>query len=181
VAKIDPRRKARHLIQVCGITSPPIDVEIIAKHNGIDIRKVELPDDISGVLKRNNTGNATIFVNRNHTPVRQRFSIAHELGHFFLHQNRGVHVDKKNFLDKRLFFRDKKSEEATYPEEIEANRFAAELLMPTDFIRKEIQNFSGEDLIDTEEDLVETLAKKYRVSVTAMSFKFQNMGFAVSF
>ncbi len=66
--------------------------------------------------------------------VRQRFTIAHELGHFFLHR-----ASSTVFVDAApIFFRDESSSNGSQREEIEANAFAAELLMPEDAIRQRL-------------------------------------------
>jgi len=74
--------------------------------------------------------------------------------------------------------RDHHSSEAVSIEEIEANAFAAELLMPTDMILREIQNVSG--ILDFEEDdldnLIKKLASKFKVSQQAMTIRLMNLG-----
>src|SRR3954470_4270018 len=71
-------------------------------------------------------GRYIIGINSSHPETRKRFTIAHEMGHLVLHQLDQVHVDKQ-FLVK---LRDDISSQAIDPHEIEANAFAAALLMP---------------------------------------------------
>ena len=76
-----------------------------------------------------------IGVNSLHHPNRQRYTIAHELGHLELHRQlitSEVHVDK-GFP---VLMRDPKSATGTELHEIEANQFAAELLMPRTLIEQ---------------------------------------------
>ena len=66
--------------------------------------------------------------------MRQRFTIAHELGHRALHPGRELILD----VPVRVNLRDKTSSMASDIEEIEANAFAATLLMPEQMIRDQL-------------------------------------------
>jgi Zn-dependent peptidase ImmA (M78 family) len=116
-------------------------------------------------------GKPVIGVNANHHPNRQRFTIAHELGHVLLHRNRlvaAVLVDKsRNFIA-----RDTVSAEGTDPVEIQANAFAAELLMPKKFVRQVLSE-SVRDLQD--DDYLISLAKRFRVSLAAFQHRLESM------
>ncbi len=167
-------RKARLLINKCNIKTPPVDIVIIA--NGLDVRvtKANLPDDISGVLQKNATGISTIMVNNEHAPVRQRFTIAHELGHYLLSDKTGV------IIDQAIYFRDSRSQEAADYDEIVANTFAAELLMPTPFVKSAISRIISGGRLNARDDLIKMLADDFNVSTTAMSIKLQNLGYRFS-
>jgi Zn-dependent peptidase ImmA (M78 family) len=148
---------------------PPINVVEIARHLKVKIYDVGLPEDISGILDVRNE--PVILINKDHAPHRQRFSIAHELGHFQLHHRMGIiHVDKKSY------YRDSKSAEGLDDIEIAANKFAAELLMPEAMVRSELEKH--DDFIDMDEDMVFEMAKKFNVSTTAMGFRIQNLGYS---
>src|SRR5258708_40276309 len=71
----------------------PVDVNAIAAYFDIDVRLVDLEDEISGMLVLKDD-QAIIGVNVNHSITRQRFTTAHELGHYFLHKEPG-----KVFID----------------------------------------------------------------------------------
>ena len=148
--------------------SIPINVSKIARFLGVKIYDVELPEDISGVLDIRNE--PIILINKEHRPHRQRFSIAHELGHHQLHRLIGIHVDKKSY------YRNKKSAIGLDNIEIEANQFAAELLMPENQVQSELEKY--EDCIDMNEDIVAEMASKFKVSATAMGFRIQNLGYS---
>jgi len=77
---------ARRVITELGIEAPPVKVEAIALHYGVEIREEFFPDDISGALHRG-LERAVIAVNKGHHAHRRRFTIAHELGHFLLHRD----------------------------------------------------------------------------------------------
>jgi len=109
---------------------------------------------------------ATIGANINHPPVRQRFTIAHELGHYLLHLGLSSHFDR----DYRVNYRSAESSEATNVEEIEANFFAASLLMPRQFLEVD----DAVKALDSDAS-VEKLAKRYAVSRHAMSLRLANV------
>lgn len=165
-----PIEKAWAILKEKNILKPPVPIKRIAVSYGVDLFFVELPDDISGILDLENKNDAKIFVNKLHSSKRQRFSIAHELGHFFLHEHNAIHIDRYSF------FRNRNSETALDPMEIEANRFAAEILMPSKFLEEELSRYI--DIIDIDEDVIWELAKKFKVTVTAMTIRFQSLGYS---
>ena len=89
------------LLEKNGVTGPAVPVEKIAKAEGLIVTKKHLDDDVAGFLLRSE-GAKFIGVNRSQAPTRQRFTIAHELGHALLHEGEELHIDK-NF---RINFRD---------------------------------------------------------------------------
>ena len=107
-------------------------------------------------------------------PHLEKWAIAHELGHYYLQSQNPLYVDK--VLAMRL--RDHVSSEAVSPEEIEANAFAAELLMPSKMIMADIS--SQTNFIDYEKDgldnVLKTLALRYEVSEQAMTIRLMNLG-----
>src|SRR4051794_10316854 len=115
---------AEELLRKNRIASAPVDIEKIAKSLRIQIIRQSAEDDLAGFLLRDSDKNtALIGVNENHQPNRQRFTIAHEIGHFCLHNYQGVHFDGKN-TDLQVHLRNDKSAEGTNIEEREANLFA---------------------------------------------------------
>src|SRR5580658_7909931 len=130
-------RTAEQVLKECGIKERPVPLEEIIKKYGI--LRVDLPanDDIFGAIVRQQ-GHIIIAVNPNQHPNRQRFTIAHELGHFFNHdyvKEGQDHVDG----DFRLHWRNGTSSQGVDWSEIEANRFAASLLMPEDLLRSDVE------------------------------------------
>ena len=79
------QRQVSELIRKNGVTRPPVPVESIAENLGIEIRFEAAEDDLSGALIRK-PKEVVIGVNSAHHPNRQRFTIAHEIGHFILHK-----------------------------------------------------------------------------------------------
>ena len=112
-----------------------------------------------------------IGVNAKHPPTRQRFTIAHEIAHHVLHASAAFHVDNRIAILRR----DPKSSEGTDHTEIEANVFAAELLMPSSLLATDLVDLRTSDLDDETE--VKQLAKRYNVSPQAMTFRLANLGY----
>lgn len=146
-----------------------IDLKKISKFLNIDVQKEDMHDEISGLFVIKD-GNSYIRYNSHQDKNRQRFTIAHELGHSVLHKETPLFVDKKN---ERIMYRNSDSSTGEIRKEREANAFAAALLMPADFIKEEWQN------IPLEESPVEYLAEVFQVSSQAMSFRLANLGYEV--
>jgi Zn-dependent peptidase ImmA (M78 family) len=169
------RNKVKAILDELEITEPPVHPEQIAKTLGIKIISKATDDDLSGFLYKDlASNNVVIGVNQSHHPNRRRFTIAHEIGHFLLHDFEGFHFDSNNrkYL---LKLRSKNSHSFNQTEEREANWFAAELLMPKHFIDEEMQDFNDVDLM-YDDDLAE-LAKKFRVSTQALTFRLMNLDY----
>lgn len=155
------------------INAPPVPVEEIAVAQGLPVIESPFASDVSGALIRTD-GLAGIAVNGTQHPNRKRFTIAHELGHYLLeHEGEGDHLDWKFTVLRR----DGNSSEANDTQEMEANFFAASLLMPRDCLRRDLSlraSFNGEAELQQDDILV--LAKKYQVSEKAMSYRLINLG-----
>ncbi len=155
---------------------PPVNVETMVRERGVILRKGDL-GEVSGLLVRD--GNvATIGTNAQQHRVRQRFTIAHEFGHFLLHEGIVEHVDHTYRImphdtgadGPRVNFRSDLSSQATDVEEIEANFFAASLLMP----RSLLDQASAVLAIDDDRG-VKHLANLFDVSAHAMSLRLSNV------
>ena len=169
-AKVDPVARARAIAQQLGLHSIPVPVERVARQLGAELRVSPLDDEISGMIYIKD-GVPIIGVNALHHPNRQRFTIAHELGHLQLHRpalTETVHVDKKF----RVLMRNQASSSGTEIMEIQANAFAAELLMPCGIFEQLIANTTTD--IDDEEPL-KALAKRFKVSKQAIEYLMRNL------
>ncbi len=163
---------ALELIERFGITEAPVPVEDIAGKLGADVQTEPLEGGLSGVLYRDGE-RIVLGVNGWHAEVRQRFTIGHELGHLELHQN-------TLFVD-GLLHRDSTSSRAVNTHEIEANQFAAELLMPRHILLRELGERLPETGATDPSKLVRQLAQKFEVSEQAMEFRLANLGLTTSF
>jgi Zn-dependent peptidase ImmA (M78 family) len=169
------RQQAEALLAKFEVVGGPVPVEKIARALGIDIKLDEVDDNLSGFLVRDEKGKKTVIgANKSHHPNRRRFTIAHELGHYLLHKGQLVHLDE-NRVAFTVNLRNSESAKGEDPEEREANLFAAELLMPAKFLKRDLYG-QDLDLLEGNDALV-GLADKYKVSVQALTFRLANLGY----
>lgn len=161
-------KRADELLTQAGVTKSPVPVLEVAETAGVTVKLGPLPDELSGFLLHEQ-GTVILGVNSLHSRRRQAFTIAHELGHYLLHP-------RANFVDhKILYFRNSRSSQAVDAQEMEANEFAAELLMPSRFLAKLLK---GETVDLEDDDRIEVLAKKLGVSTQALTFRLINLNLA---
>jgi Zn-dependent peptidase ImmA (M78 family) len=145
---MEMKGRVNSILEKLSIKEPPVPIEAVAKFFGIHIISYpKFPDSISGTIIKDDDLHA-IGVNENHPRVRQRFTIAHELGHYIMGH------DTNKILDDTF---DKNSDQ-----EKEANKFAGEILMPLKILKDDIEK----QVYD-----IPTLAKRYEVSEQAMSVR----------
>jgi Zn-dependent peptidase ImmA (M78 family) len=117
------KREVRHLHEEFGVTAPPVDPIRVSRGVGVTVYFVIFEagkQNISGFF---DCDERAIFVNRDEYPLRQTFTIAHELGHKILHE------EWAKSSDYRVLLRDA-NYQSDDPHEKEANAFAAHLLVP---------------------------------------------------
>lgn len=158
------RKLALGLLKDAKVKKPPVPIEELAMLLKAKIRYEPFAGQLYGMVHRNSNGTAVIGVNSMDAPNRQRFTIAHEIGHLLLHKTDDLHVDEKSPIG----LRNDRSSLAIDEKEIEANQFAAELIMPAEFLDKDIRRLP--DDIEAEE-AVTRLARKYQVSEQAMTIR----------
>lgn len=146
----------------------PVDVERIARAHGLEVTYRPMEETVSGMLVIKER-RAIACINARHHPHRRRFTLAHELGHYLLHREQA-----RVFIDASpIFFRDERASEGTDHREVEANRFAASLLMPEAALR-ELVGTGPLDLFD--ERAVQRLAMRFGVSPQAMTIRLAMLG-----
>jgi hypothetical protein len=150
---------ARRIAEYWNVPMKPFVVpEGIASALGISVDYVPLHENISGYLKSIDN-EWTIGVNSSHHPNRQRFTLAHELGHYFLHRDKGDFQDALLFRQQGQFNAD----------EVDANNFAAGLLMNEETVRS--LRASGAS--------VPELASAFRVSQDAIKYRLKGLGLPI--
>jgi Zn-dependent peptidase ImmA (M78 family) len=139
----------------------PVDPFAIARKLGIHVfTDRSLPPEVSGMLrKRAGYDDPEILLNASDSRNRQRFTCAHEIGHYYQRVKDGVdgaweYVDKRDAL----------SSTGLQPEEVYANKFAAELLMPKKAVQQLVPKYAPA-----------TLAFEFGVSADAMRFRLENL------
>jgi len=139
----------------------PVDVEGLAMALGIPVKRIDFEGNVSGQIKRWNGDKFMIGVNARDAETRQRFTIAHELGHFILHR----HLIGNEITDNSAYRADGKTGNPNIgvKEETEANRFAANLLMPAESIihLRENENITSP----------QAMAKRLEVSPKSMEIR----------
>ncbi len=146
----------------------PISVEKCVHFLNISLKALDLDEDVSGflILKEDT---AHIGINKSNSRQRKRFTIAHEIGHYLLHAK-----SSKLFIDKKekILYRNTNSSTGESLREIEANAFAASLLMPRKLILQELEIVTNV----TEGKFIKALAKKFDVSEQAITIRLTNLG-----
>jgi Zn-dependent peptidase ImmA (M78 family) len=135
---------------------PPVNVEGLAKALGLSVWEKELPRN-SGMLTADHLSGPsgyTIYVNSTDALYRRRFTIAHEIAHYLLHRNR----ETREFMDDRMY----RSPGISDAKEAEANRLAADILMP----RRIIRRLLDEGITDPQQ-----MASRLMVSPDAMEIR----------
>lgn len=168
---------ALDLLAAHGIDEAPVDVDWLAEQLGFQVVYKFFDDvDLSGTVMKDADRLITIGINTLHAHVRQRFSIAHEIGHAKLHfssKGEDLIVDPPA---RSVYNRDPRASLAEDVREIEANQFAASLLMPEDIVRKVGSGMLKNRKSLKVEALIEALADKFDVSTQAMRFRLVNLG-----
>lgn len=163
-------KQAEKTLRNAGAWQAPVPIDVVAERVGLKTESSVLGDDVSGLLVVEK-GRGAIGYNSTHARVRQRFTIAHEIGHYLMHVK--TSTQSRLFIDRYVAFRDDESSAGNDWEEVEANAFGAALLMPGDLVREEIRK---NDLDLDDEDDLSALAKRFHVSTSAMSYRLVNLG-----
>jgi Zn-dependent peptidase ImmA (M78 family) len=133
----------------------PVDVEDIANQMGIKVEYTYLQEGVSGMIRARPDEIPIIYVDQRDSRGRQRFTIAHELGHYVERTNQGK-VDFA-FIDRRGMEYDL--------HEFYADEFAGNLLMPREVLAK-LQADGMTNL---------GIAKYFEVSPTALNKRLERL------
>lgn len=152
-------KAAAELLEECWDGSLPIDPVRIAKALGVQVFNAPFKEEVSGALVKKEGKDPAIYLNRDDSKNRRRFTCAHELGHFI---RRSDEPEQFEYVD----YRDDQSATGTIEEERFANGFAASLLMP----RVAVEALHEEGLPDYR------MALRFGVSREAMKFRLDNLG-----
>lgn len=150
----------KRIYEECGIIDPlQLPLEVIINSKNIIIKEEEIDGADGRILMKGNSGIITLNSSIDFS-AKKRFILAHELGHFELHR----HL-KKGFSDNDETLNHSYQSNFSV-EEVEANEFAAEFLMPTELFHKECKGKVFNHKI------IEYLANRFQVSKTATILKF---------
>lgn len=176
----DIATEASNMLVQSGLFSVPVDLDKLATHFQVKIHVEALEDEVSGMLVVTD-GATHIVVNKNHHPNRQRFTIAHEIGHLRMHHRDGdqLFVDTKLAVYHRIGSATSRAyampgSTTNSEQERQANVFAASLLMPEALLREYIDS---RQLDISDEFDISLLANAFGVSEQAMSIRLKNLQF----
>lgn len=158
------QQRAQNLLRELGISELPVDPEAIAaRHDIIVEAKPDTAPGVSGMLLRHGDTFGILYATHIESEGFRRFSIAHELGHYFLdgHIDRvlpddGLHASHAGFV-------------SGDPYELEADQFAAGLLMPAVLFRRALGKH------DAGLGAVESVAAVCRTSLTATAIRYAEL------
>jgi len=124
-------RHAKDTLKNFGLIRPPVDPEAIAEAMGVPVVYAKfspgITDKVSGYIQFDPL---RIVVNEDIRPARKTFTIAHELGHYLMHQ---AYAKSQNY---QVLPRNNEHPTGKPDEEKEADAFAASLLVPLDLLRR---------------------------------------------
>jgi hypothetical protein len=138
----------------------PVKLSEIARELGLKVKAATLRPGISGEIRPDpdRMGAFIIRVSRHDSRERQRFTVAHEIGHFLLHRDQigsGITDDalyRSTLSDRR---------------EAEANRIAADILMPDALVREWLNRAQ---LLGVDDNIT-YLRENFQVSDAAMRIR----------
>lgn len=155
--RVDPEEKKiveRFTVEI------PVRVGALAEALGVNVVRAPLAPNISGSIRPSVDAPSgfEIRVNKYEIPERQRFTVAHELGHYLLHR----HEIGAGLVDSVMY-----RSALTSKKEAEANRMAADIVMPLHLVRNEIDQCGGV----VRPDIASLIANRFKVSLPAMKVR----------
>jgi Zn-dependent peptidase ImmA (M78 family) len=133
------KNEVASILDEYGLDRPPINPLSIARDKGLDVKFVKFAGEYEGVSGFFDPEENAIYVNKDEPPLRQTFTIAHELAHALLHREWAGSEEYK------VFWRDM-SRNSDDPHEKEANAFAANLLVPRKMLDEYFRDLTEADL-----------------------------------
>ena len=154
-------KKAQEMYDECG----EIDIVKLCALLKIDVYGDDQPF-INAKISCKDKKNFEITFNSNHPLTRIRFSIAHELAHFFLH--------KEEIITEKTLYRSEDNSE----KEQEADKLAEEIVMPKKAVQDAMKKYNPEPIY---EEVVKTIADKFKVSIIVAAIRLRNLEFKVPY
>lgn len=151
---ISPSIAAQHMLERYWDRRLPVDPFEIAERIGLQVQQLPYYSQYSGWY---DADGGTIHYKSDEAVVRQRFTVAHELGHYALGHGDSPRDTPAQFSSRAVDYRER-----------QANQFAAELLMPEDAVHQIVSSGRYGSL--------DELARLFHVSKVAMSYRISNLG-----
>ncbi|MBI0110911.1 ImmA/IrrE family metallo-endopeptidase [Lactobacillus sp. W8093] len=183
--KIDRTAQKIHY-DVFGTSDHYDDIENYLEYQGIDVRYI-ISEDIDGYLRWDDKKDCPVIAVSitGNAPVRQRFTMAHELGHLILNFGWRLGIDQNNAQiingfkhsnKKFLNILSYRGKEYT-PEEQEVDEFAGAFLIPTNKLSKLVNEFVSNDVKDPEQSanqLAVKVSQTFKVSLQTATLRLRN-------
>lgn len=157
------KNMAEKIAKEAGFTILPVcPIKVAEQHEIVVQPKADTEPGVSGILVRAGNQFGILYATYVENDGFRRFSIAHELGHYFLEGHpeavirNGRHVSRAGFVSKDRYER-------------EADCFAAALLMPEDMFRAEMRRR------DCGLDAIIAIADRAVTSLSATAFRFAEL------
>ncbi|MYG52379.1 MAG: ImmA/IrrE family metallo-endopeptidase [Rhodospirillaceae bacterium] len=142
----------------------PVKLGAMARELGIIVKLSTLKPGISGHIRREENGQYVIRINRHESRERQRYTLAHEISHFLLHRSE---IDRLGEIEDNVLYRSGASEQKEY----EANRLAADLVMPHNVVRSKLEECGPL----ASEEVIDFMAEVFQVSKAAMEVRLSTI------
>lgn len=155
--KVDATSEAERILKEHWGESIPVDPARIAHKMDIEVVEAYLDPDVAGAIEKRPGKAVKIFLNTENHPNRQRFTCAHEIGHYVQRDD-----EEFEFVD----YRDMTASLGIDEDERYANAFAAALLMP----EKEVRRLHGLGMSPRD------MASTFGVSEAALVNRLKNLG-----
>ncbi len=144
----------------------PVKLAALARELGVAIKIAGLDLSISGKISKED-GKYIIRVSRFQSRERQRFTIAHEIAHYLLHR---PIIDKTvNGITDSVLYRSAETSDI----EVQANKLAADIVMPFEGVQKKKTEIFGDTPVN--EEMIERLAETFEVSKAAMEIRLSQI------
>lgn len=154
------RSMARKILKDYKLSEVPTDLSVLFKGLGLKYMELNDTDDIDGAIIEIDGKPAIAVLNKAKPLQRQRFTLAHELGHIFLkHTGRDVYDSEEIRENSNKLINKTKP-----PQETEADIFASELLIPYEQLKKHTADMNN----------IDKLAGTFLVSRQAMTLAIMN-------
>jgi Zn-dependent peptidase ImmA (M78 family) len=161
IGTMDAEREAEQLLDTAWGNKFPVDPVKIARDLGIDVLEVEFEPNVAGAIFKEPGQDPTIFINATDSASRQRFTVAHELGHYVMHADE---PDAFDYVDNRSAVSG--ADDHASPVERFADAFAASFLMPA----KEVNRLMKEKYTPTQ------ISAYFGVSQDAAYLRLKQLG-----
>jgi len=158
-AEFDRIEPAQREIVERNLAQKPVQLGKLARELGVSVKLSALERGRSGLIKRDGDG-YVIKINRHETRERQRFTLAHELAHFLIHRDI---IDATGEIVDNVLYRSGNPQRI----EFEANRLAADLVMPGHQILSDLDALG----VPVTDEVIAQLASEWQVSRAAMEIR----------